>query len=369
MRTRSTIIITGAVLLCGVLLISGFIAYQKGIQQKSPSVSADSYATLLSGNAPFARGEYLRLHDDPKAAVSAFNEALPLAKNVSEEAKIKLRLALSEGISGDYQRAITLYKEIGANVAYPAIVRSYAVEDLTVLNMSNGGMERIVTSTFNDEPYKSMYVPSDMLLTYRHMAEYASSIYPSADSELLIAIWYADDLIAAKNGNVDSSRVVRDFDIIKNKVANANRDILRIQKLHENYLATIPYILLQKAKISGKLDLAGEKPIENPDQAFQKAIDAYNTDTVPGMDGYARYYYASYLTKKHGVSAKGKISSILAPLYTGAVYETKPIQSYLKNVRSSVSSIRKGIATMASIDPAFKEHLQKLGWQEADFKY
>lgn len=350
-----------------LILLVGVGVWVYDSRQGVSNGESTSYRNFVASNNSFARGEDLRLHGQPQAAVDQYQQALEQVTNASEEAKVKLRLAISLRDVKDFTDAIALFKEIAANTEYPAISRAYAVQDLAVLVMANGGRGDLLAATFQNDPYKSLYVPNDLLLTYRHMAEYASSFYPTADSELLIAIWYADDIINAKKEKThDQARISADLRIIAQKIASADRDLKRIQNEHENYFATIPYPLLQKAKIYGKLDLVAENHAEDPRVAFEKAIDSYAQYNGPAADGFARYYYASYLMNAYGVSARSQIVSVLKPLYADPRYSNKTIQSYLKNV--SVEQTRKQLAVMANLDTDFKKHLISLGWTESDFK-
>lgn len=324
---------------------------------------------LLTRSSSFSEGEKSRLRGDYTSAVQQLTQALPFVSGSDEEGAVKLRIAIAKALSGD-KSAIPLYKEIAANAEYSSTVRAYAVQNLVVFLMSNGGKKEFVQETVKDEPYKSLYDPEDLMVTYRHMSEYASSIYPVADSELLIAAMHASSLIKLKKAkNRDTAKIAHARATVDQKLASAAKDLERIRSQDKNYQDTIPYVLLQRANVFARLETAKEKPKTNPEQAYKEALDAYAMYIqVPGADAFARYHYADYLARKYGVKAQAQIHSLTAPFYTDVAYTNNFIHSYLQNVKTSSKGLKKSAIKIALADAAFKDHLITLGWEDSDFK-
>ncbi len=355
-----------AVLAVGVLVVDPSLLRPAATATVQP---VKSYAEIVAGNGEFAQGEKSRLSGDYASAIPELTSALAQASTPVEEGMIKLRLALSEAGAGNPD-AIPLYETIAADTSYNSSIRAYAVEDMIIFLMTNGGRQAYMQKACESAPYASMCVQGDVLLTYRNLAEYASSIYPIADSELLIAVLYADDVQTLKQAKQpDTAKIQADVALINAKVASANADLLVIMKENSSYLSDVPYILLQETNVYGKLQLAGENSSVDPDVAYQAAIKAYST-YIPyaGSDGFARFHYATYLADKNSSSASKDIHAIISPLYLDPSYTNSSIKSYLANIRVSSADLKAGAVNIARLDAGFKNYLGTLGWTDADFK-
>jgi hypothetical protein len=147
----------------------------------------------------------------------------------------------------------------------------------------------------------------------------------------------------------------------------ANTDANRIANLASEQAFT-PYILEREAVAIALMQESGDPSFGDVDTAFSKTLHSYAIlDAGTSEDGFARYKYAAALNTLYGSSRLSDIESILAPLYTSSVYENSPIQRFLASERTDSTGDKPMIARLASVDPAFKSYLQKLGWMSADF--
>ncbi|MBV9159719.1 MAG: hypothetical protein JO019_03950 [Candidatus Kaiserbacteria bacterium] len=352
-----------------VLIGAGLYFYIRNSSARY-DVNRTPYSVLIGSNDAFAKGQQLLRTGQPDAAKAQFDQALASAKDKQQEGQIKFKIASAVEAGnnyGNYAASIPLFKEIAANTDYTPITRAYAIQELGLIYF-NFTDPKITQAIFSDDQFAKDRVAGDDLLSYRHLFEEASKLYPLAASELRIADWYANQILAASDTGTKVPADDPYKTVIRTKLASAENDIARISK-DDNEKTLLPVILQRKAIILAKLSIAGDDSFGNPWPIFDQALQLYQVRGVPQLDGYVRYSYASLLAKKYGDARSADIQKILSPFYTGNTYTSAPVVSYFKNQRvSSPDNNRQYILALAKIDPKFKSWLESLGWQSSDFK-
>src|SRR3989338_1483190 len=354
---------TRLLLSVGALAVVAVAAALWWWQDAAPKAGT-SYENFIGNNSAFAQAEELRVAGNRSEAAALYQKALEGFTDIEDEGGIKLRLAFVD--PGTYAHKISLLKEVAADVRYSRITRAYAVFNMADLFYSTSDPE-ITKAIFSDEKY-AKYKKSNDLTSYRRLAEYAASLYPIAFAELRIAQWHASHIERLlKQQTPDKAEIERSTAIIHERMEKADRDIARIAQQHDNYFVDIPRIFLLRAQIISKQERVGNTSFGTTEDAFMRALDAYVQYGKPGSDGYARFYYSSALQKKYGKERQKEIQTLLAPLYTGTVYENTPVMTYFKNERANLLGSKSLIIQVAGLDPDFKSMLRSLGWTEEDF--
>ena len=366
---KATILIVGAVVIVAVLVLVGFNFFLKQSfeQPKVDYTDKNVYGVLVDTNQAFARGEEL-INSDPKSALLQFQSALSNSKDLIQEGQIKFKIAQATENTGDYAHAIALFKEIATNPNYTNITRAYSIQEMGMLFYSYSDPQ-MTTEIFSTPPFSSLYVATSTSLSYRHLFEYTSSIYPLAISELRIADWYASaaDTLALSSGAASSTQQINTYKtIIGQKIKSAQADITRIRN-NENENVYLGPSLMREAVVVAKMQLIGDSSFGDMDTLFKQTLNFYSLYTNVGVDGYARYNYALYLARIYGDSQTSAIQQLLSNFYTSNVYHKTAVETFFKNERSNGTGSKVYLVKLASIDPKFKAYLMSLGWQASDF--
>lgn len=340
-----------------VVLIIAYVLFSGG--------SGKTYMALVNSNPAFQSAEKARVNGDHQAAVDQYQEALNMSNDAFSQGQIELRMAISNGYLGKYTEAIKVFKEIHANRAYPPRLRAYAVADMADLYRATKSPE-ITRQIFSEEPFKGFYDPSDVLLSYRKLYDYAAGIYSIASAELYSAIWYSDQISFMDRGK-EPDKITAYSMAVKSKVALADQDIATIENAaSDNLKADLPLFYLLRAQIIGNLELSGDPSLGNMEDAFAKSFQADALYGYPGSDSHLRYHYARFLWKKYGESKKNEIQQMLEPLINDPIYRNSPIEKYLTSLRDSPAP-KKSLYRLANLYPEFMDYLISLGWQKSDF--
>lgn len=358
------------VLLFGV----GAWYYLDSITTPRPFDISEFYSTLEVENSAFANAEKLRISgQNPEQALALYKTALNQINDTSEEAQVKLLIAITTDESGKYQEAVALYKEIVGNIAYPLRIRAFAVQQMGVL-LSGAARTKVWDLVFSGEPYTTLIAGEDGPLTIRHLYEYASSIYPLAFSEIMIADWYAGKLaeqkmsISISTPPLTQQEVAAYTDVVRTKLASADQDIARMEQspLGES---NIPLALLRRAVVVSKMSLAADQAFGDPNEAFLRAEKAY-TDRE-WSSGYVFFGHAAFEALLYGNARPEEISVILAPILNKTIRDYDEFKVYLRDLRflRTPGLTGKLYATLlGKTNSDFKKLLISLGWTEMDFK-
>ncbi len=354
------------------IVLIGFGIWYYRMQTLTSNVAINNAVTntpsafLMKTNADFVRAQSLLKAGDYADAIASYNVALASATSTVSKGQILYKIAAATALNGDPAGAIKLYKKIAADGSNINILRAYAVSAMSELYYA-ALIPSLTTEIFKGDPYASFYIATSTALSYRRLNEYAISFYPLALPELRVAAWYAAHLARLGNISTSSPEVAADLAVINQGLQKANADIRRI-RYDPNANGDIPNALMREAVILGQLSSVHLESADTAEAAYRNALAMYNSfGFAPGTDGYARYYYALFLTQTYGQSRANDVQTILKPLYTTAGYQKYPVQSFFKEARLHNGMIKKGLADMARLDPGFRTLLVSLGWTSSDF--
>lgn len=367
MTTRKIITIVSILILLLAAILGGGWFYvhsliSKDFAGQQISTNQTPFASLSASNSAFAQATSLYNARDYIGALAKYREALATSKNPVEEGQIEIKIGNALLKSGDVNGAIDTFQMIAQKNTYTKITRAYAVQNIGLIYDATG--QSVIAKTFAVEPFSSMYASSSIPLSYRHLYEYAVSLYPLAESELRVGDWYASALVQQKKGiiSLSASSTTLFTTIARAKIGAANADITRIQA-DPNEVGIMPEVLKRKALVIGKLAEAGVISLADADAAYRKAMNTYAA-LGPGQDGFMRYFYAAYLTR---VASTSPAITILAPLYSNNLYKGTDVESFFASERDNNLSQKFVLQRLAKVDPGFKQYLQSLGWKDSDF--
>ena len=348
-----------------VEFFTGFAPWPIGDNAKAKQ--AHPYTSLAKGNSTFVQADYLRSTGDFAGAINLYQKALANISDPSQEAIVLLRMGRAYAAQGNYALSIQTFKGVVTNQArYPALYRAYAAESMGDEYFQYSGNSAITAEIFKDEPFKSMYVQGDDFLSYRHLYEYTVSIYPMAIAELNIANWYAVSIDTMSPADQKGATSTAYMAVIKQTFDAANKDAPR---LLDNVLPTEALrSAIIRATVLGKLSIAGNESLGEPENAFKYAISQYQATKNADNDGRVRLQYAIFLDRKYGASRAKDIQNILAPIYTEPRSKQRSI-----NIDSFLTSGLQGVRrqqyiALSAVDPNFKALLITLGWPTSAFK-
>lgn len=331
----------------------------------SESQNKDFYTPLVQSNKDFAQGENFFQAQDYSRAVESYEAALARATSVQDESQIRYKIALALRYGNDPVKAIALFKEVAKNPEYPDRTRAYAVQAMGQAFYSFN--DPIVTQEiFKDSPYKEMYDPENIPLSYRKLFEYGSAFYPLGISQLRVADWYAKEILRLHfqpGGAETYAAAIADYkQVIKKKFELADADIMATaNRRYEAGANYIPEMTTKKAYILGQVSLTGDESLGNPEEAFDKALVAGAVNNV--YDAQAKYHYALFLAQKYGTLRAAEIQNTLKDFYASNRFDNTGMVRFLKNEKNNNTGSKERILLLAEIDPEFKNYLIKLGWQ------
>lgn len=359
---------------------SSYIANEE--QQDMTLTKPNDY--LEQNNSYYRQAVASARSQDWLSAKRNYEQSLTLAESHEEEAQIKFRLATTEERL-DPVAAIPLYKEIIANENYPDAHRAYAAERLASMYyinnrhlLSREEFEAIRNETFKDEPYRSMAEGADTALAYRRLFEYASSFHPLAISQSFIALWYADAILAVRQGETEPPEGYDEqtyLDKITQAISNTETDISRT-KNDRNSNNLILHATYRLARSTVKLALAGLADPEDVQLAYLRVLNVHDGlkilyPEIVGWDGFIRVDYLKYLLQVYPDGEKGDtVAMLMQPLhlYWNQTYSRHAdFSDFIANEHEDRHGAKWALVTYANTDPDFKVLLIDLGWEESDF--
>lgn len=366
-RVRLTVIFLALV---AIVAIGGYwyVTYSVADSEKKIEYSTSStpFMVLTHENKYFAEANAAAKAGNYEQARQLYAQALSNATDSIQASQIQFTAALFEDRHGDAFRAIDLYKQIVANPAnasYPRM-KANAITNMIELYYRNGS-PTVNAQIFKDLPYSTLAVAGDIDLTYRHLAEYAVSFYPLALPELRIAGWYAYRL--TDEGRVSNGEATSTYPaIIQYAVTLASKDIDRM-KTDTNETQLVPSALTRKSALYINMYNAHLASAEETEATARTALDLFASTNAPvGADGFARYYYAVFLSGQ-GSSRLSDLKIILAPFYENPDYKGTIALSFFASEKANKLAQKARLVKIANADSRFKTLLTSLGWNEKDF--
>lgn len=330
-----------------------------------------AYQALMN-NSAYIQAESDRRAGDFVQADAGYAEALAEASSPAQAARIRSRQAQLKILEGDVLAAIVLYKQAAAETGAEPHIRAGAVASMGQLYGWSFHDPAVTAEIFKDAPYTAMRVEGDEAVSYRHLYEYASLIYPMPLANVLIADWYARQLLVSTS----SPEAVSYKTAVQRRLAAADTGLsARMARplWYQDGPSLVPDTLAHKAIVIGLMVRAGLLPASAREEAYQKAIDAYLMyGSPPAADSLARLTYAGFLALTYGKARTSDISVALAPLSTPTYARSQAVR-FLKKLPASLTvgyPEQKGyMQALAGIDPDFKQLLVSLGWTADDLSY
>lgn len=313
---------------------------------------SDAYRDAVAARQ---RGEYAR-------ALERYEQALAQVSTDEERAQIEYEIALVYNRMRSDAEAIRALKNLVANEKYPNILRAYAAQLMGQI-FYNKHEKRTFDLIFVGEPYSSFLVPGDAEASLNNLFEYASSFYPLMYAELRIANWYANQLLRIERGggNRTELSVSQIKDLIRQKIANADRDIEQVKAVYP-VDARISNWLQRKAVVLDKMMRLGDSSFGDPEPLFKEALEKAMVWGLYDQAAYTIYHYAVYLARVHP-ERTSDVRSLLRQLYgVDSPYTGSIFFDFLRNEKENISGARGDVVTLANLDPQFKELLVTLGW-------
>ncbi|MDP3948793.1 MAG: hypothetical protein Q8Q17_02490 [bacterium] len=338
------------------------------------------------------------LHDQGKdrEAVKMLEEKIiPNAADEKSEAIAKITLAASY-FNIDFQKGISLFKEIAADESYPGFQRAFAVSYMAnILMLGSRGPSLWADAIFSGEPYVSfpeIPVPGQqasqvfqVFVGGRRLYQYASSFYPLPANEYRIAEWYAKTALAAViNPKYKPARSVSE------KIANAKT---HLQNGDDAFVANLG-ILNDTDKgyakwVKGET-LALLAEVEK-DQSYNQAAETAFKDSLDFLKSnagsssarsrnslllWANFYYATFLERAYGDSRTSDIKALTANInetvseQKNGKFGSNPLGfiRYLTRVGGTDTDIadtyeRQSALALAKRDANFASVLKEFGWK------
>jgi tetratricopeptide (TPR) repeat protein len=359
---KTSKLVTLFVVLVAALAAVGWI-FRGNIEQKYTSQNTP-FSVLVNTNTYFADAQTAANAGDYQKAQSLYQKALGQAQDSTQRGQIEYKLALLDDSFGNTLKAVDEYKAIIANPNYDnyRLIKAYAAQAMAELYYRKYD-SAVTEEIFKDPPYASMVVKGHIELTYRHLDEYATSYYPLGLAELRIANWYAAYLNSASTP--DGSATSTYPAIIQQAIKLADADIERT-KNDPNASKLIPQTMVRKETLYISMYGAHLVSAQETEQACKDAVDSYSVAGYANQDGFARYYYAVFLSRQ-GVSRGTDMKTILAPIYADPGYKRSLIPQFFKDEEKNLHGQKRQVVRLANGIPEFKTYLLSLGWKQSDF--
>lgn len=331
------------------------------------SESSDQLIQLyqgLSSRKSFREGTAALRVGDLERSYDAFSQTLVESQDIDEQGYLKYLLGLSDPV---VSRGVTELKAVVEGNGYTKITRALAASALGTRTVLDGN-QTVMSAVFAQPPYSNFLDRNDRSVSYRHLFEYASSFYPTAESELQVALWYADVIYKYKRKKTTLTPQeeidVRSWRlIIERKLQNAAFFEKRIQSLPDHFEYLLPRTHLLRARVLGTLRLSGEETLEDPRVLYDSLI----TDRNRALAVESRFYYALYLDYFYGDTVREEISALVHSLYMSE--QNRPYTKvFMEHVRNESLDLKSGAITLAFFDPAFQAFLVSIGWKDSDFE-
>ncbi len=340
----------------------GYMIYKKSttLQSTDPLIvlyeKLEKNKAFVAGNKALVRGEYQEAH-------AYFKQVEQSTTDLDEAGYVQYLIGLS---NPDVVQGIKDLKMVVTGNGYSKLARAYAVGAIGSRSFFETN-EMLSGEVFVDPPYSFFFEKKNRAIAFRRLAEYASSFYPTPESEFSIAYWYARDLYKLNKENLGSAsrhnaKKENLRTSIREHLANGVILVQYPEELSAPYNAIAWEALLIRVQTLAVLKLALENGFDDPEPLFNTLIEEANLS----VSLRARFYYAVYLDDFYGDSKQREVVSLLTPLF-----EEKSkvfVEPFLTKGINDSTGIKQDIVRLASLDVRLKKVLFQLGWKVSDFE-
>ena len=368
---KYTVIILLSVVFFGTILFylktESDIAELSG--QKEKYLAKNYHESLADKDGDFKIAQSFLTAKDGKNAEKYLEEALDSSNNPGEEGSIRLDLASSYRLQGDYVKEINYLKEIVADSRMHPYTKAYAIYYLGYTYFISGDKRKeVFDQIFSDEPYSNLAAGKTPRLALAGLFDYGAIFYRIGINEGRAARLYSEELIdVAKTTGKESESASSLKKIIEEKVSFAES---QIEFLRQRDLSESKFIIeIEKTLsiINGKTAIAGYETKEDPEIKFKETLEHSLTNSTP--EASARYHYARYLADRFGEKRSVDIKKLLSGFRENeALRNTDTFRGILSENKISLLGEKSGIALLGKIDVDFKNLLMLNGWKDSDFR-
>jgi hypothetical protein len=316
-----------------------------------------SHARLISVNSDYKAAEEFRAKGNHVEALKFYEKAKAQSSS-SDLGQIEFKFGTSLIASGDIVGGISHLKGVASDNNFNKFVRAYAVYDIASVYCS-GFNPDLKDEIFNDETYKPLYVEGDLRASCANLFKYSVYIQSTAQAELRIARYLAEDLLVRDPADlVEKSDVVNE---ITERIDSANIDLSRIVS-HDKNSADLTYFLL--GQVTSMLHRAGVTVSVTPESAFENAL-VYAKERNDSLNYLPpiSYAYAIHLAAISADENREKIRELMRDVYNYPNFNKSSLYKKLQQQKDDFSSLDyKNALLISQIDPQFKNFLIGLGW-------
>ncbi len=353
-----------------VILIGagGFVLLIRHQATTKPPIVANQTNTdkLQQTNADFNSGLTYQINGNYDLAIPYYQKALAQEASSTLSAQVEMYLGVSYQHTGDYNDAINLFKQMDAQWTNWPLMRAYAVEELANTYYYDVANQNITTQIFSTAPYSSFGPSSTTTVdeAYRNLFAYAANIYPLGIPETRVGEWYAYNLFKTLHEATTSPAGIKDLAMINSTLQYTDLDTQRI-KSDPTSETDLPEILGREGVIKAYLTRMGINEALSAKENFQEAS---GYESASGEEpGVVEFYRAVgyYLIDPTDTTDIDSALSVFVPANSSKIL---PYVNYeFQAGETQLQPTHDWCVGLASVDPAFKEYLVSLGWQESNF--
>jgi len=352
------------------IAIGAWFFYFKTPAPVQYSVANTPTAVLATQNADYATAIAYEEAGKYDLALLSYQKALSVAKDQTQAAQIRIKMAIMAEWLGKYADAIAQLKAIAADTDNYPIARAYAVQEIGFMNVYtiNEAHQTVLAETFKDAPYDSFKNNTNLNLVYTKLFEYAASIYPLGYSEAYVAYGYAGEIVNTLRRATTTPQAMAYISLIKQSLQAADADVQRM-KVVPGEAVHLPETLVWQGVALSRLASVGAADSRQAEPYFKEGVD-YGATLGNRPGDFNAFNYAAFLTYHYGKARSADIKTLLLPFRAGNESQIySQIVSFYKNARTDTVLVndKNQIIAMAKIDSDFKTYLISLGWEASDF--
>lgn len=357
-NTKGLIVAGVAILVLAIVIGYYTLGDQLGNQIVNRNTSFTSHERLVTSNEEYRTAEEFRSAGNHAEAVAYYEEAMSKS-NSADAGQIDYKIGSSLLADGKISSGVSHLKEVASNTNYNGYVRAYAINEMATFYFHDFN-EEITSEIFKDAPYSSMFISNNIKASYNNLYKYSVSIQPTAQAELRIARYLAEELISNNDtASIDREKTVLE---IRDRIVSANKDLERIVSKDRNS-ASVTFFLL--GQVLSMLERLGASAGISPESAFDSALTYANEKKDPlNYIPPISYSYAIHLATVSQNKDAEKILRLMKNVYEYPQFNKSSLYKRLLQYKDSPNSIDyQNAVAISKMDTGFKNFLVSIGWK------
>lgn len=357
-NTKGLIVAGVAILVLAIVIGYYTLGDQFGNQIVNRNTSFTSHERLVTSSEEYKTAEEFRSAGNHAEAVAYYEEAMSKS-NSADAGQIDYKIGSSLLADGKIGSGVSHLKEVASNTNYNGYVRAYAINEMATFYFHDFN-EEITSEIFKDAPYSSMFISNNIKASYNNLYKYSVSIQPTAQAELRIARYLAEELISNNDtASIDREKTVLE---IRDRIVSANKDLERIVNKDRNS-ASVTFFLL--GQVLSMLERLGASAGISPESAFDSALTYANEKKDPlNYIPPISYSYAIHLATVSQNKDAEKILRLMKNVYEYPQFNKSSLYKRLLQYKDSPNSIDyQNAVAISKIDTGFKNFLVSIGWK------